>query len=440
MKLFRFFIILLLLNSCSFDNKSGIWKNENNISDEENQIFKEFKSISYAKKKFNKIINLDKNFKFNKSKTILNLSWQDIFYSNDNNFVNFNYDNQNKLIFKSKRLTKNITSKHILFDENNLISSDKKGNIIIFSINENKELVKFNFYKKKFKKIQKKLNYIIENNIIYISDNLGFVYSFDYKKNKILWAKNYKIPFRSNIKISNNKIILANQNNTLHFLDKKNGEILKTVPTEESPFKKYFRNNLAFYKDKVVFLNTYGSLYVLNIKSMKIDWFINLNQSLDINPSNIFTSNQLIIYENKIFVPTNDNFYIVDILTGSIVIKKNFTSLFKPIILNNILYTIDNSLLIATELKTGETIFSYNINQKISNYLDVQRKKVNFRGFMPVENKIFIFLKNSFVLKFNANGNLDQISKLPEKINSNLIIIDGSIIYLNRKNKVAIVN
>ena len=61
--------------------------------------------------------------------------------------------------------------------------------------------MKFNFYKKKYKKIKKKLNFIIENGIIYVSDNIGYLYAFNYKTKKFLWAKNYKIPFRSNIKL-----------------------------------------------------------------------------------------------------------------------------------------------------------------------------------------------------------------------------------------------
>ena len=76
-----------------------------------------------------------------------------------------------------------------------------KGDIIFYSIDQNRVVNKFNFYKKKFKNIPKKLNIIVQNNIIYISDNLGFLYAFDYFSNKILWAKNYKIPFRSNLKI-----------------------------------------------------------------------------------------------------------------------------------------------------------------------------------------------------------------------------------------------
>ena len=54
---------------------------------------------------------------------------------------------------------------------------------------------------------------------------------------------------------------------------------------------------------------------------LRIRWFINLNKSLDINPSNLFVSNQLVIYNNKIFVPTQNNLYILDIITGSTIFK-----------------------------------------------------------------------------------------------------------------------
>ena len=83
---------------------------------------------------------------------------------------------------------------------------------------DNKTLIKFNFYKKKYKKINKKLNLIVENNIIYVSDNFGYLYAYNYLDGKLLWAKNYNIPFRSNLKIYKNIIFAANQNNNLFFL------------------------------------------------------------------------------------------------------------------------------------------------------------------------------------------------------------------------------
>ena len=58
-------------------------------------------------------------------------------------------------LFQSKKLTKNIVNTHILYEKNNLIINDEKGNIIIYSISDEKIVSKFSFYKKKFKSIKK---------------------------------------------------------------------------------------------------------------------------------------------------------------------------------------------------------------------------------------------------------------------------------------------
>ena len=86
-----------------------------------------------------------------------------------------------------------------------------------------------------------------------MKNNLGYLYSFDYYKNRILWAKNFKIPFRSNIKIFKNKLILSNQNNHLYYIDKNNGNILKLIPTEETLVKNKFVNNISLNSESNFF-------------------------------------------------------------------------------------------------------------------------------------------------------------------------------------------
>ena len=81
------------------------------------------------------------------------------------------------VIQRAKKLSvkcyNNIKSKRtFLLENNNIITSDKKGNIIVFSIEKKNIISKFNFYKKQFKKKNKKLNLIVENNIIYTSKTL----------------------------------------------------------------------------------------------------------------------------------------------------------------------------------------------------------------------------------------------------------------------------
>ena len=374
MKSFYVLLIFFFLLNCSFDDKSGIWKSNNKISKKNNDLFEKFESISLTQNKFNKIITLDENYKFYKTDLFRNFEWRDIFFSKNNKLENYTYNNSNQLIYKSKKLTKHKINKYILFEKNNLIASDIKGNVVVFSINEKKKFSELNFYKKRYKKIDKFLNMIVEENIIYISDNLGFIYAFNYYENKVIWATNYKIPFRSNIKIFNDKLILADQNNSLLIVDKNDGKILKTIPSEESVVKNEFKSNIAIYKKNIIFLNTYGSLYSINIENLKINWFINLNQSLDINPSNLFTSNELIVSNDKIYVPTKNNFYILDFLSGSTIFKKDFTSVFRPLVIKNLIYAIDNNFLIAMNVETGDILFSYNINQKISDYLNVKKK------------------------------------------------------------------
>lgn len=442
MKLFFALIILFLLSNCSFDNKSGIWKNTNEVfNNNEDQIFKDFKRISSEIEVFDKIIEIDNNIKFSIEDPQSNKFWKDVFYSLNNNTKNFKYKNINQLIFKSKKTTKYKPKDRILFENNNLILSDEKGNIIIFSIKDNKIIAQFNFYKKQFKKIKKFLNFTVENNIIYISDNIGYIYAYNYITDRVIWAKNYQVPFRSNLKLSSNRIITANQNNDLFIFDKLNGNLLKLIPSEETIINNSFENNIALSDNNIFFLNTFGSLYSINQNNYKFNWFINLNNSMDLNLSNLFYGSQIVFYKNKILLSSNDNFYIIENSSGSIISKKNFSSLFKPIINNEYIFLITkNNFLIAMKLKDGEIIYSYKISDKVAEYLGTKKGKLDIKNFMIVNSDIYVFLNNSRLIQFDIKGSVKVIKKLPSTLNTHPIFIDNYLIYLNKKNKIIVVN
>ena len=441
MKLLIFFIILIFLQNCSFDNKTGIWKNEKSFSKKENDIFKDLKIINTKNDTYNKITVADNNFKFIIPKPKINYEWNDIYYNKKNNFENLIYNELNQLAFKSKKITNKIVNNHILFEKNNIITTDLNGNLIVYSSNSKKIVAKYNFYKKKYKKIKKILNISVENNIIFVADNIGYLYSYDYEKNKILWAKKYKVGFRSNIKISNDKLITSDENNNLFFFNKENGEVLKSIPTEETIVKNQFVNNIAINNNITLFLNTYGSLYAINSETMQILWFLNLNQSLELNPSNLFYSNQIVTDKEKIFISSNKSTFIIQLSTGSVIYKKNFSSKFKPIVINNYLFSItNNNLLIAMNIDSGKIIYSLDINEEIANFTGTKKKEVQFKNFFFTNNKLMIFLKNSYVIYFKTNGSIDDVFKLPSKINTNPIIINKSLLYLDLKNKLSIVN
>lgn len=436
-----FIFVFITFYGCSFDNKSGIWKNEQTVSDKNFDELKNFETLSEKENKFNKNLPININFEFPRFKLVENKNWRDKFYQENNNLDNFRYKNENKLYYKTKKISKHRTKNYLLSENGNIIVHDNKGNLIIYSITQNNIVKKFNFYKKRYKKVDKNLNLIVEKNIIYVSDNLGYLYAFDYKKDKVLWAKNYKIPFRSNLKLSEKKLYAANQNNFLYIFDKLTGKILRLIPSEETLIKNNFRNNLSQNTNSLFFLNTYGSLYSIEKKNMRINWFINLNQSMDLNPSNLFIGSKVVNFKNKLIVSNKDYTYILNSTNGSIIYKLNFSLGVSPVIIENYTFLITkNNFLICFDLQKGNIVYSYNLDEKIAEFLDTKKKNALFSHIFIINNQLNIFLKNSYLLKLDLKGSLKEIKKLPSKIQSDPIVMKGSIIYLDNKKKINFIN
>ena len=189
------------------------------------------------------------------------------------------------------------------------------------------------------------------------------------------------------------------------------------------------------------FLNTYGSLYSVDVVTMKLNWFINLNQSFDLNPNELFTSKQIINDNGKIVISSSFFTYVINSNNGSIIYKFNYNSIVKPLMVNNFLFSLTkNGLLISMNLDNGKIIYSYDINQKIANFLNVKKMLVSAKDIHIADDKILIFLNNSYLLKFDIYGNLQSVNKLPAKLNTSPIFIDKLLLYLDYKNKISIVN
>ena len=444
MKFFYVLLVTFVFYGCSFDNKTGIWKDDNVTKKKELEKNDNFKEINKLlnKNPFNETINLKKNFIFRLSNTKNNYSWFDPYFNYNNNSENFLVNSLENEVFSSRKLSRHKTGKFTFFSDSNFIITDEVGNIIIFSKSKNKILNKFNFYKKKFKNVKKVLNVIIEQNIIYVSDNLGYLYSYDFKLNKIIWAKNYKIPFRSNLKLKDNKIFASNQNNDLIIFNKNSGDVIKQIPTEPTVLKNRFINNIAHDKNRTLFfLNSYGSLYALDSKLLNVKWFINLNQSLEMYPSNLFMSNQIVLSKDKVVVSSDFYTYVINSITGEILFKKNFSTKFRPLINKNYLFLITkNNLLISLNLIDGKVIYSYNIDDQISKFLNIAKKKVSLKSLLLLNNDLIVLLNNSFLLNFDVRGKLKKINKLKSRINTEPIFIDKSFLYLDNKNRLTILN
>ena len=140
-------------------------------------------------------------------------------------------------------------------------------------------------------------------------------------------------------------------------------------------------------------------------------------------------------------VSSKDATFVIDVQSGEIIYKFNIVPVIKPVIYNKNLFIVsDQHLLICFNFEEGKIIYSYDINKKIAEFLNIKKQKVNYKNMMVIKNDIFVFLKNSYVLKFKIDGNLKEVNKLPAKLNTNPIFIDDSMIYIDFKNKVSIVD
>ena len=140
-------------------------------------------------------------------------------------------------------------------------------------------------------------------------------------------------------------------------------------------------------------------------------------------------------------VSTEPNLYILNSLNGSVIFKKPIRSRVKPIVSGNYLYTITkDNLLICIDLASKKIIYSISIGQQVAKYLKTKERTLSIRYLSIINSKLYIFLNNTFVVKFEPEGIISEISNMPDKIGVNPIFVKDSILSINRKNKLIIVN
>ena len=110
-------------------------------------------------------------------------------------------------------------------------------------------------------------------------------------------------------------------------------------------------------------------MYSIDLVSKEVNWFFNLNNSIDYNPSNLFLGNQINVNKFNIISSSDTSTYFFDKKRGSIIKKYNFTSNFLPIINGNFAFFItNNNLFLAVDLRNYEILFSSSINDQLTNY------------------------------------------------------------------------
>ena len=437
-----FFLVFILLVSCSFDNKSRIWSGSE----------KEKKKISELTKEQSRIINVVKVYtsesfyskeipavksvsltepKTNSSWTMSSLNLQNfvgnIYLSGiGNNFLK-------KKIGKDKFSISLVMSSPLVFNDN-IIFADDTGTI--FSINQKGKINwKKNIYKKIYKKIYKNLSFSIYKDNIYIADNIGFIYAISTESGKLIWLKNYEVPLKSNVKIFDNKIFVINQDNRLLCLDTDTGSKIWDVRSISSFIKSQNFLALAVTKEgDLVTLNSSGTLLKVKANNGKIYWTLNTTDSATNLDDDFFKSSEIVISDNDIIFSASSSIFSFNLHNGFLNWKEDIGSKNTPIVDgNNIFLITEHGYFINIDKNSGKIIWSTNILK----ILKKRKQMTQITGFIMGSGKIYATTLNGYLIVCSAaSGNIEYFKKIGEQITAAPIINDGSLYILTENSRI----
>ena len=438
-KLF-FLLLLFVFTNCSFDKKTGIWSS---FEDEKKRIARleddqnsDLVTIYSSEQKNlqelapTQIISINKPANnttwlmagLNLQKYLGNLYLQ----STDNKFLK-------KKIGKNKFKNKNYLSPPLIY-ENKIIISDDIGTI--FSINQlGKVQWKKNIYKKLYKGINKKLSLIIYKGKIFVSDNIGFIYALHFETGEIIWLKNIEVPLKSNIKVSDDKIYLINQENRILCLDVKTGIKIWDYRSVASFIKlPNLLSTAIANNDVLVALTSSGDLLKLNAKNGRVYWVVSAIASNYAHDDDFFSSSEIVLDQNSVIFSAGSKFYSFNLSNGYLNWEINVSSNNTPIIDGeNIFIVTENGFFVNIEKSSGKIIWIVNILK----ILKERKQNTKVTGIVMGSGKIYATTENGYLISSSAStGEVISSKKIGDNIITNPIISNGSLYILTENSRI----
>ena len=429
-KIYFLFIVFSLLLGCSFNPNSKFWTKEKKILVDKSSTTILLKSKKQTLNEFNQ------NFKITIPKNLKVYADQKL---NNDGFINFdaNLEKMSKYNFKTIKSFSNFEPE-ILIDKDHLFFFDNTGSIIKFDNNSN-IVWKQNHYSKQDKKLQPILFFGKSQEDLFIADSVANYYVINQNTGVLKWKKKHSSSFNSQIKIFENKALVIDMENQLRCFSLETGELLWSVKTQQSLLRSQKKQSLILKDDKVYFTNSIGDVTAVNTSNGNIVWQAPTQSNISFGSTFFLKLSDIVSDETSIFFSdNNDQFYSLDLLTGSINWKQDFSSDIRPALIDDYLITIsDNGLLIIMNKKTGQII---RINDLYKNIKDKRKKDFQPIGFVVGKSYIYLSTKNGRIMVINfKEGKIEKIVKLdnnkiqrPVYFNRSLYIAkDNSIIRLN---------
>ncbi len=426
-------LIFITISNCSFDTRSGIWTNNEEIKkivSNENKIKILFEEKTVNNKEFNNNYLL---------KTPLNLNKNYNSFSSNNAGPQFIVDTLKK---KSKYKFSKIRyfdffDPELIFENSNLIFFDKKGTIIKFN-DTSKIIWTKNHYSKEEKKLLPILNFSSKNNLLVVTDNLANYYILNLKSGELIWKKNHKAIFVSEIKIDKDRFYVIDSNNKLNCFSLSNGSKIWEFDTDYDLIRSQKKVSIIYDNTSVYFNNTRGDIYSLNKENGNLIWVTSSIQGSDNFQSFLLKNSNLVLDENNLYFSNNKNtFFSLDKNTGIIEWTQNINSDLTPVISQDIIFSISSDgYLFIIEKNTGNIIRITDIFKGTK----FRKKNITMSGFTVGTNKIYLSLNTGKILQIDiSSGKMSSIMKISNGKISKPFINEGKM-FIVKENSIIKLN
>ncbi len=432
-KITYFIIFFLITTSCSFNQNSKFWSSSQNIPEEKSL---NYKKIFATEKTLAQELNPDLIIKLDNN--INNNSVMRNYFNNDGRL---NYDGELK---KSSRYKFSKIENFyqyeptVSFNNKNLIFFDNKGSIIQFN-DKSKLIWKKNYYSKSEKKLKPIMQFANNGKFLIVADNIAKYYMLDLLNGNLIWSKKNLAPFNSQIKIYEDKFFIIDYSNTLRCFSIKDGKELWNIRTENSLIRSQKKLSMVVVNGLIYFNNSIGDISAVDIKKGELLWQLPTQSSLIYEAAFSLETSDIITDSTNLFFSNNKNqFFSVDLGSGSFNWENKVNSNLRPTLVGNYLFTVSiEGYLVVIEKNSGNII---RVTDIFNNFKPKKREIIKPTGFIMGLNDIYLSTNNGRILVIDiASGKTISTRKIdnekilrPIVLDKNLFVVkDKAIIKLN---------
>ena len=381
-KILRLFLIIIFFSGCSLNKGSKFWTSETIKEIEELKFEKIFDNPSALSQELNTNINLNLSKIFKKNDLAKK-------FTNNDGRINFDGSLKKSSKYKFSKIENFYQSEPIIsFNNDNIIFFDDKGTVLQFD-KRSKLIWKKNYYSKLEKKSNPILQFANNKKFLIIADNLSKYYMLNLETGDLVWSKNNSAPFNSQIKIYNDRFFLIDFTNTLRCYSIKDGEELWNFQTDSAFIRSQKKLSTVIVEDVIYFNNSLGDISAVRINDGDLIWQLPTQKNVLYESAFSLETSDIITDKKNLFFSNNKNqFFSIDIKSGSFNWTNSVNSNLRPTVIDNFIITVSlEGYLIVIDKITGNII---KVTDVFNNFNPKKRKEIFPTGFIVGLKNIYL--------------------------------------------------